>query len=1270
MDPPECSTNTSYILHLAFNTSKNHPLPSAMGNEIDVLRPLSTYEKGSTSVVPRELRNKDSEVVMPKGRTPTTKSCPIIGQLRSNYALLKKVPICKFCSAKRFQYEPPTFCCGSGTIKLTSHQMPTKLRNLFLGNSVESKHFRTYIRTYNNLFAFTSLGVKYDKDLAKRSSGIYTFRVQGKMYHWINNLHTTDDKPRNIQLYIYDNCNDLAHRMACSARIHESVVKELMDILSINPYSVFLRSLVHIPNLQDFHIALICDLNLDQRVYNLPTSSEIAAIWTEENDSATFNAPHIQIYSRTDRARMVNYYYGCYDALQYPLLFPLGQSGWHCGIKKLPANCPAYLRIAHHEEVPSIRNVTSLDGYLEMEVEILKKGQRRRDTVSVREYYCYELQMRNDDEDEILHTGRISQQYSVDEYVKLETQRLDFAVFNQDLFRMAMLQGLLDILRLGERDASNIGKQNFLPSSFIGGPRDMRQRYMDAIALVQHFSKPDLFITMTCNPSWMEIKEHLISTDEAHNRPDLISRVFRAKIEEFKNDILKRNIFGKVAAFMYTVEFQKQGLPHVHFLIILTNEYKLLTPEAYDNIIRAEIPDENAEPDLYSLVLKHMMHGPCGNLNPTNSCMKKKGYCKFKYPKSFADRTSKGVESYPIYRRRNTGLVVKIREQYLDNSWVVPYNPFLLGKFDCHVNVEICSDIKVVKYLYKYICKGHDKIAFSVHNNDTNTEVDEIKEYHSATWVSPPEAMWRLYGFSISEMSPTACSLQLHLKGQQFVSFRSSANVDTLVNNPLIKQTMLTHFFEMNRTNAEAMKLNLLYREFPEHFVWSATERMWTPRKHRYAIGRVVTCHPIEGERYYLRMLLMTIRGPKSYNDLLTVNRERCSSFRESVEKRGLLQSDNSLLECMSEVASYQMPYSLRHLFAILLIYCNPTNPRQLWEQFEEHMSEDYKLVPNIQKNDIRYRVLNHINDILHSMGGDINEYQLIPETIRPSVAAKEAKEVHFERTIAVTNEDILLHKKLNKDQLKAYNIIIERIFSNKAGAFFIDRPGGTGKTFLYRALLATVRSKRYIALATATSGVAASILPGGRTAHSRFKIPINTDENVTCNISKQSSLACLIQDAKLIIWDEVSMAKKRTIELLDLLLKDLMDSTILFGGKVVVFGGDFRQTLPVVRNGKKEDFINESLLYSHIWEELERLRLFKNMRAKDDPSFCNYLLRIENGEEKVNSANKIEIATSLIIPYTTEKESLDKLFAITYPDVHTFFFLLILYNFPCYLNN
>nr|XP_009779042.1 PREDICTED: ATP-dependent DNA helicase PIF4-like [Nicotiana sylvestris] len=255
--------------------------------------------------------------------------------------------------------------------------------------------------------------------------------------------------------------------------------------------------------------------------------------------------------------------------------------------------------------------------------------------------------------------------------------------------------------------------------------------------------------------------------------------------------------------------------------------------------------------------------------------------------------------------------------------------------------------------------------------------------------------MWRLFGFSISEMNPSVYHLQLHLDGQQFVSFKSTANIDTVVNNPMIRKTMLTEFFYMNETNDDAIELNLLYKEFPKHFVW---------------------------------------------------------------------------------------------------------------------------------------------------------------------------------------------------------------------GAFFIDGPGGIGKSCLYRALLATLRSKGFIALATTSSGVAASILPGGRTAHSRFKIPIDIDQNYSCNISKQSSLAYLIQDAKLSVWDEVSMVKSKMFEVFDLLLNDIMGTHELFGGKVVVSGGDFRQTLPVVRNGKKEDFIRESLLYCNIWNRLEKLQLSENMRAKTDPAFVNIL--------------------------------------------------------------
>ncbi|PHT74222.1 hypothetical protein T459_21499 [Capsicum annuum] len=101
----------------------------------------------------------------------------------------------------------------------------------------------------------------------------------------------------------------------------------------------------------------------------------------------------------------------------------------------------------------------------------------------------------------------------------------------------------------------------------------------------------------------------------------------------------------------------------------------------------------------------------------------------------------------------------KIKKRNIDNSWVVPYNLFLIKKFSCHINVEICFDIKFVKYIYKYICKEHEKIAFFLRNNDTNIEIDEIKQCQGARWISPSEVAWHFFVFSISDM--TSCVSQL-----------------------------------------------------------------------------------------------------------------------------------------------------------------------------------------------------------------------------------------------------------------------------------------------------------------------------------------------------------------------------------------------------------------------------------------------------------------------------------------------------------------------------
>ncbi|XP_071724388.1 uncharacterized protein [Rutidosis leptorrhynchoides] len=336
---------------------------------------------------------------------------------------------------------------------------------------------------------------------------------------------------------------------------------------------------------------------------------------------------------------------------------------------------------------------------------VLAQNDDQSKFVSVREYYAYKLQIRNNDRSFLLQFGRLLQQYIVDSYVKLETQRLDFYRLQQSDIRREFLQGVVDAIGSGETEGSAVGQRILLPSSFIGCPRNMRQKYIDAMTLVQKFGKPDIFLTVTCNPNWQEIKEHLMAHEESQNRADLNVRIFHAKFKQIREDLFEKRIFGDFAAYTYVIEFQKSGLPHAHMLIILKPEFKMYRPKEYDHTVSAEIPNAGTEPHLHKMVTKHMLHGPCGDKNPYNVCMKKEGKCKNSFPKPFSNETIQTSDAYPIYRRRNNGVTVNVRGARLDNSWVVPYNPYLLAKYDCHINVEICSTIKAIKYIYKYICR-------------------------------------------------------------------------------------------------------------------------------------------------------------------------------------------------------------------------------------------------------------------------------------------------------------------------------------------------------------------------------------------------------------------------------------------------------------------------------------------------------------------------------------------------------------------------------------
>ena len=124
----------------------------------------------------------------------------------------------------------------------------------------------------------------------------------------------------------------------------------------------------------------------------------------------------------------------------------------------------------------------------------------------------------------------------------------------------------------------------------------MQQRFLNAMAIVQRFGRPDYFITMTCNPYWEEITSNLEPGQKPQDRPELVARVYRAKLRDLKDLLIKRKYFGDVAAYVHVTEFQKRGLPHEHFLLIMKSGSKLTTPDAYDRVISAEIPDKDRYP--------------------------------------------------------------------------------------------------------------------------------------------------------------------------------------------------------------------------------------------------------------------------------------------------------------------------------------------------------------------------------------------------------------------------------------------------------------------------------------------------------------------------------------------------------------------------------------------------------------------------------------------------------------------------------------------------
>ncbi|GFR31820.1 helitron_like_N domain-containing protein [Trichonephila clavata] len=347
-----------------------------------------------------------------------------------------------------------------------------------------------------------------------------------------------------------------------------------------------------------------------------------------------------------------------------------------------------------------------------------------------------------------------------------------------------------------------------------------------------------------------------------------------------------------------------------------------------------------------------MIHGPCGSLSNNSLCMSD-GKCTNRYPRDLLAETITGNDGYPLYRRRSTedggkSITLKVLNNTIDvdNRWVVPYSPLVLKTYNAHINVEYCISVKAIKDICKYVNKGSDVAVFVVESTTASNE--EVTQYQLGRYISRNEAVWRILSFSIHERYPTVVHLAVHLENGQRAYF-TSENVRARAMSP--PPTTLTEFFTLSRNDTFA--LTLLYSEVPTYFKWNTSTRKLQHRKQDRAVqghlnlysidalGRLYTVHTNNAECFYLRLLLINVRGPTSFQELKTVNGHVCATFREACQKLNLLANDAHWDISLADASNTAQPQQIRTLISIILTTCFPANPKDLWRKYKDYMSED-----------------------------------------------------------------------------------------------------------------------------------------------------------------------------------------------------------------------------------------------------------------------------------------------------------------------------------------
>eukprot|EP00899_Mesostigma_viride_P008532 jgi/Mesvir1/17680/Mv10236-RA.2 len=687
--------------------------------------------------------------------------------------------------------------------------------------------------------------------------------------------------------------------------------------------------------------------------------------------------------------------------------------------------------------------------------------------------------------------------------------------------------------------------------------------------------------------------------------------------------------------------------------------------------------------------------------------------CAKRFPQAFCNETYEDVRGFIHPRRRPTSKL---------NSWIVPYCAALLLLLACHINVEVVARTQVVMYLNKYINKGHEKSEIRVVPcGDEPAEYLEARVVPAmrAIWVilGFPERLMEpgceLLDVHEEDQQKLAFKQGMKQSMKSALGERSETTLTMYfarpseIDYPGMGALTYKEFFERYRvdrprgfdSSGRPRPDHALYQEAPANALrYGGAAKPPTGAKGADRdTSNIIMCRGKTGarwfivpreRRHYCRLRIVDMRNPNlfrlsvlllkrpgtSFQSLRTVDGVEMT-YERACRQLGLLEDDNEAVETMRQATKrFCLPHQVRRLFAVLVLQKLAT-PEQLWK-FKDEMSRDHvfnaydvrrgwgtalkRAVPRMDRDVALARTLAYLDRRLGAQG--YNVWELEPEINEQRLAGVD---VCRSRDFGAPEEEVIEPPDTSKfllEQSLAYNFIMGCVNGDRPQRrLFVDGPAGTGKTTVLNAVMQECARTGREVIPMAFTGVASLQLRGGRTSHFCCGFPLAMELEHGSGISKESERGRALIRAGAIIVDEVGMMNKNLVHSMDRLLRDLMGKRDEpFGGKLVVFAGDFRQVAPVVEGAGPSATLDASVTNSSLWPGVTRLSLTTNHRSKNDPKYCDMLLEV--GGDRVACVPVPDSRTGVAVPMVplplvprvdTEEELLNHAFPDVYDSHH-----------------